>query len=296
MQGQTKQVWRKANFNKEAWKEEQKQRAFETAQKVLTRFESGEAIKFVSIAYLEQLNLNSDKWSLGNKLIMMVNNTKDARTYEQWKQVGRYVKAGTQGFDILGPVKIMVPEDKDKPNDGKIPILIGFKPIRVHPVENTEGAEVEYVKGAPKQLPPLADVATKWGLSVTYGRSRHGEFGFYRPSEDLIHLSTADMSTFFHELTHAAQKKIDGKLNGGQDTDQEVIAEFTACVLADMYGQDSTGFGYHYIRGYVGGDKDKVTKCVMRLISKIQKILDLIIDAKADLSATNEQQTEGVKQ
>ncbi|HBT47942.1 MAG TPA: hypothetical protein DEA73_08750 [Peptococcaceae bacterium] len=46
----------------------------------------------------------SDKWSLGNKLLMLIAGTEDARGYQQWREVGRQVKKGARVFYILAPM------------------------------------------------------------------------------------------------------------------------------------------------------------------------------------------------
>lgn len=46
----------------------------------------------------------SDKWSITNKLIMLLlGNTTDARGYKQWQEAGRHIKKGEKAFYILAP-------------------------------------------------------------------------------------------------------------------------------------------------------------------------------------------------
>ena len=47
----------------------------------------------------------SDKWSIGNILIMaFIGKTDDARTYKQWQAAHRQVKRGAKAFHIYAPV------------------------------------------------------------------------------------------------------------------------------------------------------------------------------------------------
>jgi hypothetical protein len=64
--------------------------------------------EMVAKSYLTGMGKPSDKWSLNNKIIQLVcGNTEDARTYNQWLQIGRHVKKGEKSFFILAPNHIL---------------------------------------------------------------------------------------------------------------------------------------------------------------------------------------------
>jgi hypothetical protein len=42
-------------------------------------------------------------WSLGNRVLMLLSGTDDARGFQQWKDAGRFVKKGSHAFYILIP-------------------------------------------------------------------------------------------------------------------------------------------------------------------------------------------------
>jgi len=232
--------------------------------------------KYIAETYLQSLNIPSDKWSLNNKFIALVcGGSVDARTYLQWSQVSRNVKKGQKAFYILAPNSFTVEKENEKTGElEKRKVLAGFKGIAVFAANQTEGKEIVYVE-EPKQKPPLYDVAVKFGLKVKYDKTIRGEHGSYNQCTDEIRLCTKDIGVFFHELAHAVHKKIDGKLKGGQDAEQETIAEFTSCVIAAMYGYDKKSNAYHYIRSY-STDKDKTGAQVVKVLGKVQKILDYI--------------------
>ena len=113
---------------------------------------------------------------------------------------------------------------EEKDNDGiktgkKFPVLSGFRAIPVFRYEDTEGCPLKEYK--PKALPPLLNVAKKWGVDVRYDDTSIGEWGSYNPKAKEIRLCTEEAGTFFHELAHLAHMKIDGKLKQGQDPEQE---------------------------------------------------------------------------
>lgn len=236
--------------------------------------------KMVAKTYLKTFGKPSDKWSLNNKFIQLLcGGTDDARTYNQWQAIGRNVKKGEKAFYILAPNQFTIEkEDKETGEMEKRKVLAGFRGIAVFSLQQTEGKPIKYIE-EPKKIPPLMDVAKKMGLKVEYDRTVQGEWGSYNPNTDNIRLCTEDEGTFFHELAHAAHKRIDGKLKGGQDSEQETIAEFVSCVIAAAYGIDKKTYSYNYIKSY-SDDKEKVGNQIIKVLSKVEKVLNYIFEVQ----------------
>jgi len=121
------------------------------------------------------------RWSLCNRMICAMNGTADARTFNQWREVGRFVKAGSHSFCLLAPNTKKV-EEKAKPGQEKGEervVITGFRCFPVFGVEDTEGEPLPDF--APKEMPPLMEVARAWGISVTWqpngGAPYLGAFG-----------------------------------------------------------------------------------------------------------------------
>ena len=69
----------------------------------------------------------SDKWSITNKLIMLLlGNTTDARGYKQWQEAGRHIKKGEKAFYILAPNTKKIKNEKDEDEY----IITGFRPMK----------------------------------------------------------------------------------------------------------------------------------------------------------------------
>ena len=99
-------------------------------------------------------------------------------------------------------------------------------------------------------------MAKKWGVKIQY-MVRPDAWGSFDSVHNKIQLSTDDAGTFFHELAHKAHEKIDGKLKGGQDPQQEAIAQLSAGVLSQMYDQRIDLETYEYIKHYAQDDPKK---------------------------------------
>ncbi len=253
-------------------------RAREQLARIVELFSSTELPDMLAKSYLEPAGSPSDKWSLGNRLIMTMEGTYDARGYRQWQQVGRHVVRGRKAIYIIGPtMRRRVDVDKETGEETVTSYVVGFHAIPVFRYEDTDGEKIKTVKREPKRLPPLADVAARWGIDTRYDATRHGEYGSYSKSDAEIRLCTDDISTFFHELAHAAHSRIE-ELKPGQDPQQEATAQLVACVLGRTYGYDVDGYTYNYIAHYAGSaEPAEVGRMCYRVLGKVEKILDMIL-------------------
>ncbi len=245
-------------------------------------FESGEMPEAVTRTFIEagKYEKPSNKWSWGNKLLMLAAETHDARGYDQWQKVGRNVRKGTKAFYIFGPSTRKLGRENEKTGEKEeLLIIAGFHVIPVFRYEDTEGEELPEVNYEPKQLPPLYEVAERFGLSVLYSPMLDRAWGYYSSAQNKIVLHTEQEKTFFHELGHAAHAKF-ATLKAGQDAEQEIIAEFVACVLCNSYGIEGfESHAYRYISGYVETeDPQMVVQKIMKVLAEVEKCLKLILE------------------
>jgi hypothetical protein len=246
-------------------------------EQIVSLFSSQELTNTVSIAMIKTKGKPCDRWSFTNKILMLVQGTADARGFRQWQEAGRHVKKGAHSIQILAPrfatFKIKNEETGLEEEERR---AIGFYSIPVSRYEDTEGRELE--RYIPKTVPPLMDVAAKIGVSVEYD-SLTGAYGAFSKKQNKIILSTEDPATFYHELVHAVQEHLFKDLKGGQDSEQEAIAELGACVLADLYGQDVKNNAWSYIAGYADGkSSEAVGRLCIKVLEKTYKILSFILD------------------
>jgi Antirestriction protein len=252
---------------------------------LLRMFESGEMPEAVTRTFIEagKYEKPSNKWSLGNKLLMLAAGACDARGYDQWQKVGRNVRKGAKAFYIFGPSTRKLESENEETGEKEEKVIItGFHVIPVFRYEDTEGEELSEVNYAPKQLPPLYEVAERFGLSVLYSPKLDRAWGYYSPAQNKIVLHTQQEKTFFHELGHAAHAKF-ATLKTGQDAEQEIVAEFVACVLCNLYGIEGfESHAYRYISGYAETENPSmVVQKIMKVLAEVEKCLKLILDNAA---------------
>lgn len=262
-----------------------------TINKVVELFKIGNVPKSIAlITFPPYKDIPSSNWSLLNRLIMISSDTSDSRGFKQWAEINRYPKKGSKAFHILAP-KMRKYKKKEKDNDESQEkkaeedkpklIVTGFVPIPVFRYEDTEGDPVDYT---PIELPdfPLIEKAYQWDIDVK-GITFHGEFfGKYRQGlGEQIRLATPCESVFFHELAHAAHKRVKGELKGGQIPQQEIVAELSAQVLAQLVGtevESTLGNSYKYIKKYAMEMEKDIDRACLSVIGDVEKVLNLILE------------------
>jgi hypothetical protein len=242
-------------------------------QAVIEKFRTGELSELIKIAAFEiPLSWPSARWSMGNKMLAYVQaRTLNARGFQAWKEVKRQVMKGARGIYIWAPRMVK----KEEQGEDKIQ-LIGFFPVAVFPFETTQG---EPLKGdmTPRQLPPLFEVAGRLGVTVRFqpvAPDRLGDCG-----HGLINIGTDDPRVFWHELSHAAHQVIDPEYKDRSSQYKEIIAEFTACVIANLYGYDYSGTTWEYLKMF----STDPLKAIMKAGQHIDQVLNLIL-AKEEIT------------
>ena len=83
---------------------------------------------------------------------MFISGSKDARGYQQWKEVDRFVKKGSKAIYILVP---KIAKTVDSETGEEETILKGFMCRPVFRVEDTEGEPLDYEQNELPYLPLL---------------------------------------------------------------------------------------------------------------------------------------------
>ena len=264
------------------------QKFADSINKIIEIFESGQIPDAIAHSTIPMPDIPSAKWKgMRNRILLYIETvlqgkSMDARTFKQWKEVGRYPTAGTS-FYLWRP---NIVKQKDKKTGEDESFITGFRPFVVFSYSDTKGKELpEAPDTNPAEVPPLMDVAEKWGIDVSYLPSVVGFWGAYSPSLDNIELATHDESTFFHELSHAAHSRVvktrGEQLKKEQDPFQEIIAELTAAVLCTLVGRQpiNEGMRYKYISRYATEAKITPVDACRKVIDDVDKCLQLILNS-----------------
>lgn len=257
---------------------------------ILESFETGLIPNLVSIGMFPKVNSPSAKWSLANRLLMLMHGTGDARTFKQWQAVDRCVKKGKKAFYILAPNIIKIRKETAI-NEGDVivgsekeaavvQVLRGFRDLPVFRFEDTEGEPLVDHEFNEQNLPFLSR-AKEWNLKVEAIPGNNGCYGYYSQNDDYIGLATPEESVFFHELAHAAHRRHLGELKAGQDPYQEIVAELSAAALCRMVGKECGGHlgnSYRYIAKYAEEIGKTPHGACMTVLKEVEAVLNLILN------------------
>jgi len=240
---------------------------------------------------IKQLKLDEVK---GEDWIDCLSNM-DYRGFRQWDTANRSIIAGQKCTYILAPVfgkttkrywedgdglKHSLGKGENAPSSSlektqEVQYLKTFMTIPVFEATQTKGEPIKYEKMEMPTNLPFKEVALELGVRIRAEAFGNGYYGAYNPSMKTIILCTPDETTFLHELAHAVDDKLlGGKIKGGQQVDQEIVAQLSANVLAHILGRDieqTTAYTKEYIGHYSEKPED-----IIKLLSRVEKVVKYI--------------------
>ncbi len=251
---------------------------------LMAMFASGNFPAQVAVSVIRKQegdHIPSDSWSLGNRLLMAAQGSNDARGFRQWGEVGRHVKKGSKAIHIFAPLTKKIKEKDDVTGEETERfIIVGFKPIPVFRLEDTEGEPLDKFDYTPKTYPPFFDVAEKLGVKVEYKALRSDYYGRYTSGQGKIELCSEDAVVYYHELAHAVHDTF-VDLKTCDKAKKEIIAELSALILCEISGVSGYQWqGFKYIGAYCADSKpETVLKKIMGVLNDVEKIVSIILDA-----------------
>ncbi len=204
-----------------------------------------------------------------------------------WNQLGRKVSKGQKGIRILAPMIGFRRKRDEEAKQGSdpaainAPMLVGFRPVYVFDVSQTEGAELpdlkERVKGeAGVYRERLIDFIIAQGIALEFkesiapalGMSYGGRIAIFPGQE-----TAEEFSTLVHELAHEMLHKAERR-TATTKTVRETEAEAIAFVVSQTIGLDAGRASADYIHLYHGN-----AALLAESLEVIQKTSALILSA-----------------
>lgn len=262
-------------------------RAKQVTESIMQAFQEGRIASPLATIYLRRNDhIPMGQWSALNQLSCLLAGCLDARGYEQWRQVGRFVR---KGENAQAHILIPLMRKADDGDDESGRALYGFKSCPVFDVSQTDGEplpdeQASHPHQAFLDALPLVDVAKAWNLHLdTYsGRDSRAKGYFVRRAsgKSSILLGVENINTWLHELVHAADYRCGNLTENGQHWRSETVAQLGACVLAHMIGcpeYADEGKTWGYIAAYAGeAGIEPLTACT-RVVERLGLALDLIL-------------------
>jgi len=267
-------------------------KAESAASRILAAFQEGSIPEAIAPVFIRRKDdIPCRAWSWNNQLLVALFGHNDARGYRQWQSVGRFVKKGERGFPILVPLtKTITERDDETGEEAKRSFLYGFKHSIVFGLRQTDGADVSTGDEATDnwlQSLPLRDVAESWGLTVETYNGRDGKpLGWYRGGQGIA-LGVENLSTWAHELVHAADDRL-GRLSRFEEKwGKETVAELGGAILLTCLGKPhdaDLGGAWRYIESWAASGKVTALDACMRMLKRTCEAVALILDTADELA------------
>jgi hypothetical protein len=265
-----------------------RERVTAIASDILSAFESGELPHALAQLFIRRkIEVPSRLWTWTNRLIALRRSHVYAAGFRQWQEIGRSVRKGEHAFHILAPRLCVAKEDNEdegvKKGDRQ---MVGVLPVPVFGYLQTEGDPLPGADDEPEFVDalPLVHVARSWGLTVALHsyEDSPGRLGYF--AEGLgISLGVRNLSTWAHELIHAADARLKTLVRGKLVA--EVVAEFGGAILLECLGhtvESDRGGAFKYIRRQAEEEKrnplsvctellDRTCGCVAFLLEEAEK-------------------------
>jgi hypothetical protein len=222
------------------------------------------------------------RWSRRNQAIIALRGTTDARTFRQWRAVGRHVRAGEKAFHISAPFARRRVVEGGAARDK----AIGFRGVPVFAFHQTEGDPLpasNHDEGKWIESLPLVDVARQWELNVRMFDAGLTPFlGMYCRLEKVIMIGVENIATWAHELIHAADDRLGGLTGLGCHWTHEVVADLGAAVLLRLLGfevESDLGGSRRSIRFLVFREDLTVAEACRRVLTRTCAAVEMILNA-----------------
>jgi antirestriction protein ArdC len=179
-----------------------------------------------------------------------------------WNQLGRRVKKGEKGIQILAPM-IGVKRKKDAEAEQDItkqnvPVLVGFRAVYVFDVLQTEGKELPGMDGVKGEVGEhsdrLIDFITTQGIELEFNEHIAPAMGMSYGGKIVLlpgQSKAEEFATLVHELAHEMLHKAERRTQTTK-TVRETEAEAIAFVVSKAVGLETGTASADYIQLYHG--------------------------------------------
>jgi len=203
--------------------------------------------------------------------------------YRAWQKLGRNVRKGERGLQILAPVIRKVTLDSGEEEEKRV---VGFRVVHVFDIAQTDGDPLPEVPIAlvdgdlPSHWEQVCGLITKSGFDLEVADiDRLGEANGvtdWKQRDVVVRASLPGAQRFktaVHELAHIRlhEPNTDGRPSCRGII--EVEAESVAYMVCAGLGIDSGGYSLGYVASWSGGDLTKVAATANRVIGCAREVL-----------------------
>ena len=208
-----------------------------------------------------------------------------------WNQLGRRVKKGEKGIQILAPM-LGVKRKKDAEAEQDItkqnvPVLVGFRAVYVFDVSQTEGKELPGMDGVKGEVGEhrdrLIDFITAQGIELEFNERIAPAMGMSYGGKIVLlpgQSKAEEFATLVHELAHEMLHKAERRTQTTK-TVRETEAEAIAFVVSKAVGLQTGTASADYIQLYHGNASLLAES--LEVIQKASAVILAALEAKPEV-------------
>ena len=203
--------------------------------------------------------------------------------YRAWQELGRHVRKGERGLQILAPVIRKVTPDNGEEEERRV---VGFRVVHVFDIAQTDGdplpeVPITLVEGdLPSHWEQVRGLITESGFDLQVADlDRLGEANGvtdWKQRDVVVRASLPGAQRFktaVHELAHIRLHEPNSDGRPSCRGIVEVEAESVAYMVCAGLGVDSAGYSLPYVASWSGGDLTKVSATANRVIGCARTVL-----------------------
>lgn len=273
----------------------------EQMEEIEEKLKKGVESVFTSDNYIRYLNMlsNFPRYSYNNQLLIAMQTNYKAtmcQSFNAWKKLGRKIKKGEKGIQILAPVthrrtvkQKITEDDGSETVEEKEVKWMSFRVVYTFDVSQTEGEELpsimtknELTDDVENYEELLEKLVTISKVPILFEEITHSNAKGYYHIQDKIIVIKDGMSqaqtikTIIHEMAHSI-------LHEDSDKDKktkEVEAESVAYIVCNHLGIDTSDYSFGYVAGWSSNRNHEELDKSLSLISKTAKDIISQIESK----------------
>ena len=197
--------------------------------------------------------------------------------FHTWRELGRYVKKGEKGIQILAPL-VARRRDAEADDSDNSPRVYGFRVVYVFDLSQTEGKDLpSFAKvsgNAADTLPKLLKFAADSSIAVEFVDDLGGAEGVSLNGRIKLLAGKPDaesVAVLTHELAHELLHK-QNRADAGDRNRRELEAEAVAFIVGRAIGLEMSTASADYIRLY-NGDAQALAESLGSISKAAKQIL-----------------------
>ncbi len=237
------------------------------------------------------------RYSFNNCILVALQfpEAKIVQGFRAWKKLGRTVKKGEKGIDIIAPMIGRKKDDdgcsRDESNEK---LIFGFKVVHVFDVSQTEGddlPEFAEVSGDPgDNIEAVEALIRSHGIELVYEAIPGGAEGLSKKGTIVVAPDpepAARLGVLVHELSHEILHQPSERRRETTKTIRETEAEAVSHVVCQALGLETLEHSADYIQLY-NGDAEVLAKSMDHIQKTAAKILEGIQAHASQLTESDE--------